>query len=193
MILGKIKSFLKRITDRRPVIKCEITALQPSELLKGRCALITGGTSGIGYSIAEAFLNAGAEVILTGRSMERLTNTCEKLSEKGKIRGFVLDNTNVSTFEEVLSTMLAGDRKIDILVNNAGVNYQGMPNVVEEEYDQVLDTNLKGTFFLSQLFGKYMVANEIKGNILNICSASSLRPANSPYTLSKWGYGDYVH
>ena len=50
-----------------------------------------------------------------------------------------------------------------------------------------MDTNLKGTFFLSQLFGKYLVKNKIKGNILNIASASSLRPADSAYTLSKWG------
>ena len=72
-------------------------------------------------------------------------------------------------------------------INNAGVNFKGMPNVVESEYDLVLDTNLKGAFFLSQMFGKYMVANKIKGNILNIASASSLRPADSAYTLSKWG------
>lgn len=76
---------------------------------------------------------------------------------------------------------------IDILVNNAGVNFKGMPYTTEEEYDSVLDTNLKGTFFLSQVFGKYMVDNGIKGNILNVASASSLRPANSAYTLSKWG------
>lgn len=76
---------------------------------------------------------------------------------------------------------------IDILVNNAGVNYKGMPNATIEEYDKVLDTNLKGVFFLSQMFGKYMVANKIKGNILNIASSSSLRPADSAYCVSKWG------
>ena len=62
-----------------------------------------------------------------------------------------------------------------------------MPHVTESDFDKVVDTNLKGTFFLSQLFGRYMVDNEIEGNILNISSSSSLRPANSPYILSKWG------
>lgn len=62
-----------------------------------------------------------------------------------------------------------------------------MPNATEEVYDAVLDTNLKGTFFLSQFVGKYMKENNIKGNILNIASSSSLRPAVSAYTLSKWG------
>lgn len=62
-----------------------------------------------------------------------------------------------------------------------------MPNATEEAYDAVLDTNLKGVFFLSQMIGRYMVDNKIKGNILNIASSSSLRPAFSAYTLSKWG------
>ena len=62
-----------------------------------------------------------------------------------------------------------------------------LPNATEEAYDAVLDTNLKGVFFLSQLIGKYMKENKIKGNILNVASSSSLRPAASAYTLSKWG------
>lgn len=62
-----------------------------------------------------------------------------------------------------------------------------MPNAESSAYDNVLNTNLKGSFFLSQMFGKYMKENQIKGNILNIASSSSLRPAISAYTLSKWG------
>ena len=72
-------------------------------------------------------------------------------------------------------------------MNNAGVNAASMPNATEEAYDAVLDTNLKGVFFLSQMMGRYMVDNKIKGNILNVASSSSLRPAISAYTLSKWG------
>lgn len=62
-----------------------------------------------------------------------------------------------------------------------------MPNAKEEDYDLVLDTNLKAVFFLSQMIGRYMVDNKIKGNILNVASSSSLRPAFSAYTVSKWG------
>ena len=91
-------------------------------------------------------------------------------------------------FKSILEeTQKDGVSQIDILVNNAGVNFKGMPNATEDEYDMVMDTNLKGTFFLSQMFGKYLVRNHIKGNILNIASASSLRPADSAYSLSKWG------
>ncbi len=103
-----------------------------------------------------------------------------------------MNNTQVSTFEKTFDDILsevkvAGVNGIDILVNNAGVNYKGMPDATEEEYDKVLDTNLKGVYFLSQMLGKYFVTNNIKGNILNIASASCIRPADSAYTVSKWG------
>lgn len=76
---------------------------------------------------------------------------------------------------------------LHILVNNAGVLGASLPTATEEEFDKVIDTNLKGVFFLSQLFGNYLKVNKIEGNILNIASSSSLRPAASAYTLSKWG------
>lgn len=190
----KIINILKRLFDRRPVnnVSIIVNTLSKSDLLMGRCALVTGGTSGIGFAIAKAFLNAGANVIITGRSRERLDKAIIKLSSDRKVFGLELNNTNVQTFENKFEEVLAvvqnnGIPEIDILVNNAGVNYKGMPNATEEEYDQVMDTNLKGAFFLSQLFGKYLVSNNIKGNILNIASASSLRPADSAYILSKWG------
>ena len=72
-------------------------------------------------------------------------------------------------------------------MNNAGVLGAHISNATEEEYDSVLDTNLKGPFFLSKLFGAYLKQNGIEGNILNIASSSSVRPAASAYTLSKWG------
>ena len=190
----KIKSFVKRVFNLRPIqyTTIELKYVENTTLLRGRCALITGGTSGIGYSIARAFLQAGAGVIITGRNQERLIKATETLSPSGQVSGFVLDNTKVDSYEEAFSQIMStvqnvGFPCIDILVNNAGVNYKGMPNATEEEYDMVMDTNLKGAFFLSQMFGKYLVANQIKGNILNIASASSLRPADSAYTLSKWG------
>lgn len=92
------------------------------------------------------------------------------------------------TFLKMLETAKQGGVEcIDILVNNAGVNAAAMPNAKEDDYDLVLDTNLKGVFFLSQMIGRYMVDNKIKGNILNVASSSSLRPAFSAYTVSKWG------
>lgn len=188
-----ISCIYKVLNLMRPkkIVNVNISSMTPNELLKGRCALITGGTSGIGFSIAEAFLNSGASVIITGRSQERIDAALAKFP-KGKLFGIVLDNTKVDSFEGKFAEMVEivkaeGIPIIDILVNNAGVNGKGMPNATEDEYDKILDTNLKGTFFLSQMFGKYFVRNGIKGNILNIASASSLRPADSAYSVTKWG------
>ena len=195
-ILSKTKSLSKKIRDlvgAKNVTNIKVAPLNRNELLKGRCALITGGTSGIGYAIAEAYLNAGACVIITGRNQERLKKAIDKLSSySANVIGCILDNTKVDTFDSMFQDIIArvrekGYTQLDILVNNAGVNYKGMPNATENEYDKVLDTNLKGVFFLSQIFAKYMVANKIKGNILNIASSSSLRPADSAYCVSKWG------
>lgn len=189
-----IKGVLKRLIDRRPVIHktINVISLPQNRLLEGRCALITGGTSGIGFSIAKAYLNAGVTVVITGRSQDRIDSALSKLSNEGKAFGCILDNTNVPSFDKAFNDLQIllqnkGVSKIDILVNNAGVNCCGMPNATEEDYDKVLDTNLKGVFFLSQMFGKYLVENNIQGNILNIASASSLRPADSAYTVAKWG------
>ncbi len=192
-----LKEYLKRglhfIIKGGPVrnITPTIVTLAPNELLKGRCALITGGTSGIGYCIAKAFLDSGATVIITSRNNERLKTSCEKLAEsyKDRIFGIVLDNTKINIFEQVFRSAisLVGGRYIDILVNNAGVLGGDIRTTSVAEYDNVMNTNLRGVFFLSKLVGKYMRENGIEGNILNIASSSSLRPAISPYLLSKWG------
>lgn len=194
----KIKEKIKHVLSfmlhgEPPRLTANIVTLAPSELLKNRCALITGGTSGIGYSIAEAYLKAGINgVIITGRSQEKIDIACNKLSKYGLCLGFVMDNTNVSSFLGIFEKMLQTLRQkgidgIDILVNNAGVLGGEIPKAKEEDYDKILDTNLKGVFFLSQLFCNYLVKNKIQGNVLNIASSSSLRPAISAYTLSKWG------
>ena len=155
-----------------------------SELLKGRAALITGGSGGIGYAIAEAFLNAGAKVIISGRNKEKLDEAVARLSSKGNISCVQMDNTKPALFGEMLSNIGA----FDILVNNAGyVGGGAFGGTFEAEYDAVLDTNLKGAYFLSQEVSRRWIENGKHGNILNVCSASSLRPGDSPYILSKWG------
>ncbi len=131
----KLSSIYKKIDDLcRPkeIVNVTVSSLASNEMLKGRCALITGGTSGIGFSIAEAFVNSGASVIITGRTQDRIDAAVAKLS-KGKAFGIVLDNTQVGTFESKHTEMLEMVQKarisqINILVNNGGVNSKGMPN-----------------------------------------------------------------
>ena len=189
----KIVKLVSLVLQGRPTnVVAQIVTTPPNQLLKGRCALITGGTSGIGFAIAKAFLEAGATCIITGRSQERLHAACQELERYGSVYGYTLDNTDIETFDFVFqkitqrATKLSG--QLDILVNNAGIGVgRAFPNTIEHDYDLTLETNLKGAYFLSQLFSKYMVKNNIAGNILNIESSSSLRYGNTPYVISKWG------
>lgn len=190
---NKIKKGLKLLL-RTPEIKVvsQIVTLAPNELLKGRTALITGGTSGIGLEIAKAYVKAGAFVVVTGRDKDKLKFSCDsinKLSNNSCV-GIQMDNMKVVEFEDKINTILQiiGNRKIDILVNNAGIlTYDTVATENIDKYDRVLDTNLKAPFFLSRIVSRYMIENGIHGNIQNIASSSSLRPAISAYTLSKWG------
>ena len=189
-LLGKTKGMVKAILNSiqpKTIIHANVSKLAPNEMLKGRCALITGGTSGIGYAIAEAFIEAGAKVVITGRSQSKLDKAVEQLSHYGTCCGIVMDVTKVETIQDCFNDSVSKYGKIDILVNNAGVSGASIADATPEKFDAVVDTNLKGVFFLSQYAGKFMVKNGIHGNILNISSASSIRPAACAYTISKWG------
>lgn len=184
-----LKRKLVKIKKEKVIVPCI-----EGEFLRGRYAFITGASSGIGLSIAEAFLRNGAHVLITGRDEEKLAKAKEELIkilniDQSYIMFAVFDVKKFDRLESIFSQIisLCGWR-IDIFVNNAGVNSGTLfPDTSETEYDNVLNTNLKGMYFASQVFVKYMISNDIHGNVLNITSSSSLRPGISPYILSKWG------
>lgn len=162
-----------------------------SELLKGRCAFITGGTRGIGYATAEAFLRSGAKVFITGRDGDGVRKAVSSLLKNpefsGRVFGTAMDNSDVKSFRQKFGGAAEMCGKIDILVNNAGVIKGGaLGNFDEAGFDETLDVNLKAAAFLSETVSAYMIRNKIQGNILNVCSSSSLRPAVTPYTMTKW-------
>lgn len=106
----KIKNLVKRgvklLFEKQPIqTTANIVQLSPSELLKGRCALITGGTSGIGYAIAKSYLEAGAKVIITGRNEGRIQASLKSMGHQGMVYGFVLNNADVSSFETTFESM----------------------------------------------------------------------------------------
>lgn len=184
-----VKFILHGVPERK--VYAQVSYLAPSEMLKGRTALVTGGTSGIGFEVAKAYINAGARVVITGRNEEKVKKACEvidkEVSRKGNIFGIVMNNTDVKSMPSKLQDIerVLGTGHIDILVNNAGVVGGEVKECTEELYNTILDTNLKGTFFLSKLVARYWVDNQIEGNILMMGSSSSLRPATSAYTLTK--------
>lgn len=184
-----VRFILHGVPERK--VYAQVSYLAPSEMLKGRTALVTGGTSGIGYEVAKAYINAGARVVITGRNEGKVKKACgaidKEVSRKGNIFGIVMNNTDVKSMPSKLQDIerVLGTGHIDILVNNAGVVGGEVKDCTEELYDMILDTNLKGTFFLSKLVARYWVDNQIEGNILMMGSSSSLRPATSAYTLTK--------
>ena len=182
-----ISSFVRKFCSLfpRPIkyIPVYVPILETS-LLTGRKALITGGTGGIGFAMAESFLKAGAEVVIAGRNVEKLNDALKQLSAFGKVSSLILDVSNPNGFVDVVDAI----GNFDVLVNNAGYVGGGtFGRTDQSEYDKVFDTNLRGAYFLSQVVSRKWIADGVKGNILNVCSASSLRPGNSPYILSKWG------
>jgi NAD(P)-dependent dehydrogenase (short-subunit alcohol dehydrogenase family) len=185
-----MKNFCRSLKKEVPIY---IPVFQ-GELLKNRVALITGGTKGIGYAMAESFLKNEATVIITGRSDDSVKKAVQSLMNdsaiKDRIFGIVMDNTNVSKFQEKFDGILKliYPKNVDILVNNAGVIKGGSVGHFDEDgFNETLNVNLKAPAMLSEIVAKYMKDNKIQGNILNVCSSSSLRPAVSPYTMTKWG------
>ncbi len=188
---AQVKAFIRMITktEKIPIP----TPVNPEQVLAGKVALVTGGTGGIGSAIAEAFVSHGAKVILVGTNENKLSNIVNGINEKfasaeviAPFRMNVLDVAQMpAKIREAM--LLFPENRIDILVNCAGVNdVDDFAHVKEEDYDRVMDINVKGTFFMCQAVSNYMIEHKIKGHILNVSSSSALRPAWTPYPISKW-------
>ncbi|GEN35846.1 SDR family NAD(P)-dependent oxidoreductase [Aneurinibacillus danicus] len=139
--------------------------------LKGQNVIVTGGSKGIGFDIARAFAELGANVMITGRNESALKEAVEQLQQFNENCFFhAADMCDVASVRHMVHS--AGERfgTVDVLVNNAGVNItKPFTEVTEEDWDTVLDTNLKGTFFASQAAARYMMEQR-KGRIINIVS-----------------------
>lgn len=190
-----IKKFLRKIKRKlKNSFSAKIPVNNPilyGELLDGKTAVITGGTSGIGFAIAQAFLRNKADVAITGRNKLRVDAAVDKLKKEFPDRcvfGVVLDNCDIPKMKDSFQTMLGELKQIDILVNNAGViNKTVFGSTSESDFDLVIDTDLKGPYFLSEVFAEYLKEKRIQGNILNVSSSSAIRPASNSYGLAKWG------
>jgi len=161
--------------------------INTTELLKGKVALITGGSGGIGIAMADVFLKNGAKVIISGTKLDKLNEIMIRFEGNDSIKSIVINVMEVNNLPQKVIEAKNIFGKIDILVNSAGlVAKHSFLDMTEEEYDSIMDVNTKGAYFMTQAIAKYMIENKIKGHILNISSSSALRPAWTPYQMSKW-------
>ena len=154
-----------------------------SGLLDGKVAIVTGGSKGIGYSIAERFLKEGAKVIICSRSKAELSTAASKLGCDFHQLD-VSDSSGVKSMSEWFSKEHG---KLDILVNNAGLIRPGrITKTTEEDWDLQINVNLKGPYLMSNNFLPYMNTG---GAILNISSTVGLRAMKgaAAYCASKGG------
>lgn len=139
--------------------------------IKNQKVIVTGGSRGIGKDIAMAFAKLGAHVVITGRDENTLMAVTEELKKHCIHCSYIAaDIQSVEQINEMIDGAIGFLGGLDVLVNNAGVNIpKPATEVTEEDWDTVINTNLKGTFFASQRAGKYMIAQR-KGKIINIAS-----------------------
>lgn len=140
-------------------------------LLSNKIALITGGSRGIGEAIVRKFMSEGATVAFTYHSSSAKSDALvEELSAQGKIKAYQSDASNYASAEELIKTVLEEFGQIDILINNAGITRDNlMLRMNEEQWDEVINTNLKSVFNLTKHVLRPMLKNR-SGSIINMSS-----------------------
>ncbi len=142
--------------------------------LEGKVAIVTGAAGGIGYATAKRFLEEGAVVAICDIDAERVRVAEKELSALGKVRGFAVDILNDEQIENMVKAVVAEFGTIDILINNAGITMDAqMYKMNEDQFDQVLDINVKGTYRVSKAVLPIMMEKHY-GKIVNASSISGL-------------------
>lgn len=195
-----IKSTLKRNIKRviqlfkqKEIVAVEVP-VDSQKLLKGKVALISGGSGGIGFAIAKAFLQSGCKVIISGTNSQKLRERCLQLEQYGDVKSIVIDFMDTLAFSQNIKNMVDLFGRIDIFVNSAGVHTENLNfwELTPQEFDRVMNINLRAPYFASIEMAKYWKSENIPGNILLISSSRGSEPAWSPYGISKWGLNGMV-
>lgn len=164
--------------------------LDPLFSVEGQVVLVSGGSRGIGRALAAGFAARGAQVVITGRDAATLQAAAEQMSSgPTSVVEMVCDVASSAQIGELVERVLDQFERIDTLVNVAGVNRRKPAlEITEDDYDYVLDINLKGAFLLAQRVGAQMV-RQGSGSQIHIASLNSDRPLTNvlPYAVSKAG------
>ncbi len=158
--------------------------------MEGQVALITGGSRGIGKAIAMAFAERGVNLFITGLNEERANHAAAEIASKGvRCIAYRADVSKAKDVAGLFESIMKEFDRLDILVNNAGITkYNLLLRAREEDWDAVIDTNMKGTFLCTQEAIKVMVRQRY-GRIINLTSVVAYigNPGQSIYSASKAG------
>lgn len=156
--------------------------------LKGRAALITGSSQGIGYALAEGLAGAGARIILNGRDAAKLQDAAKALRAAGAaVDILAFDVTDHAAARAAVDGYESAHGPIEILVNNAGMQHRGpLEDFAPEDFERLMRTNVSSVFNVGQACARHMIPRG-RGKIVNIASVQSAlaRPGVAPYTASK--------
>jgi NAD(P)-dependent dehydrogenase (short-subunit alcohol dehydrogenase family) len=163
--------------------------------VKGKVAVVTGGTRGIGAAIARALLSEGAKVFICGRDAGLLARALEKLGPLGEVKGTTCDVSVTSDVEAMLNECRQVFGGVDILINNAGVGIFGktVEELTPEEFSRVIDTNLYGVFCCCH-YAIPLMKERGGGYIINISSLAgqNAHPKMAAYNASKFGLNGFT-
>ncbi|MHC4639056.1 MAG: SDR family NAD(P)-dependent oxidoreductase [Planctomycetota bacterium] len=158
--------------------------------LSGKVAIVTGGNRGIGFAIAKGLTTAGAAVVIANRNADEGQKAADTLKSEGlQAIAVQTDVSDKSSVSNLVKAVIDEFKQIDILVNSAGVIQRGLvEDFTEEQWDYIININLKGLFFCCQLVGKEMIKQK-KGKIINISSNVSevIQSLRVVYAVSKAG------
>jgi 3-oxoacyl-[acyl-carrier protein] reductase len=160
--------------------------------LKDRVAIVTGGSQGIGRAICEDFCRCGATVIACARNETRLAAVAEELRGRelaGRLVPRQLDVTDRSQVEAAVEAVMEDHGRLDVLVNNAGITRDGLLlNMEDEQFEEVLTTNLRAAFWMTRIASRHMVRARY-GRIINVSSVSGVmgNAGQANYAASKAG------
>ncbi|MEG0272737.1 MAG: SDR family oxidoreductase [Christensenella sp.] len=161
--------------------------------LYGKVAIVTGGTKGIGFGIAEEFLKEGAKVVITGRDAPTGKAAADQLDKTGEQVIYVQEDvSDLTMLQNTVNIAVEKFGHLDIYMANAGINDSNKTNFLDispEQYDKIMDINLRGMFFGGQFAARQMAKQKTGGALINMASVNSYLGLDSQvvYTVSKGG------
>lgn len=173
------------LSEPKRIVKVNISQVCDGERFKGHTVVVTGGSKGIGYSIAKKLISEGAKVLITGRSEASLKEAVERLGANAAYIKFDSSDTDrIKMFLEECTRLLG---KVDSMILNAGVSlHEGdFTHVTEQGFDKQFLVNLKANYFLAQAFIMQKLKANEDGNLLFVSSETAGKSNDLPYGLTK--------